>query len=710
MKNIYFTILLLCIAVSSFSQDNAGGTENTKVFKSSNANGLIRHFAVGKADQQVVVTSQNNTAANATEWLPGHAGSPAKYSATTGGESNRAGHTVTFHFVPSNVEYWLVLMGTGSYFSAIISDGTQVTLDEGIYSLYCKQDYPFDMKVVLDKLNVNADKDTTITLASANLEITTQVVNENGSIIYPGDEGGNGAGLMVVFEEGSFYRYTGTCNSGSGITKMYTTPIPQGMQLAIGRDVEVTTGNELKWYMINYPVIDKLLNDTLITNTSDELHQYPVTINSTVAGSEYFWDWGYGTIANSSIIGYIDTFIPSFLWNNEQAPANGTIRYYANNAYNDSTIVFFSGYVVHTEFQAATSPAVLNTPYLIIDTNDDLIMSIQGNIPAVTGDSRIAPGKGATVGSGTPFNFSRSYNLPDISTIRLYTHFRGQANERRYVDNSLSTYELKLNGQVLQSDTLRTLAVYLPWYEPGRYQVNVKNTNYEIHGIPGKHLTQFDFEMGGFPDMDPPSLVSFKVLQGDTVAEEITNGLEASVEFTAADYGYIPGSMNVPYSDPTGVAIYYKDHNLEEWHLLPLEALTEELDTLAGMPYRADLSQLMYEVNDSTWIDLKIELKDDSRNDNNQSFLPAFYFNDVLAGTHTVPASSFKFYPNPVTGILRANFQPAYLIIYTIIGQKIHSQPWKGSLNTSFLSPGTYLLKAIMGDGSTVVRKVQVRK
>jgi hypothetical protein len=334
------------------------------------------------------------------------------------------------------------------------------------------------------------------------------------------------------------------------------------------------------------------------------------------------------------------------------------------------------------------------SPILFLNTQNDLILSTEGNFPPVPSDYKVAAGNPVNFGTTAPFSISWGFNSGNDYQIWERSHFRGQTNERRYIDVGMGTYYIREGNTLLAYDSIRTFDIKFNAWELGLYSVILNDSNYMLLGRRGFSQTNLTFDLSK-EDANSPTLLAFKIRKCDSISTELIHGYDASVKFTAADYTYPAPGIRL-YHTIEEVHLYYKEYSDSIWYEVQVNAQPELLDSLSGMPYFADLGPMMNQFPDSAWIDLKVVLIDSTGNSNTQIMHPACLIRDALVGVATFsPEIVFKIYPNPVTDKLNisTNANHFTVSVYTVTGQLIMEGSDCRSFNVSGLDSGVYLVR-----------------
>jgi hypothetical protein len=636
-------------------------------------------------------------------------------------------HHIVFHFDRQDCWNFLLCVGTDTVFSDMnnMTWLNNVTLEadmtDGYYELVSNMwglanDNYF---VVKHRFHVYKDMDTTLLSTSAKNDLNLLAVDENGNpLTGVTGAGGDGFGINIEFQDEWHASFFSMCFTGTLPDILKITDVPPEMKLVLNR-VFVTENGNYHQYMISYPAIAGLFQDTTLINSSSGLKSFPHYLTASPAGNDYFLAWGYGSVENDSLTGLVDPFVGAFLDDHYPGHQKDTVMLYVNQSAADTNKSFFGSFIDHLEGNPMTSPALtdLLTSVTYLYKDDPLVLSTEGAYPPVDGDYRIQPGGVVSAGSTAPFNVAWQYTLPGQSVIDLYTHFRGMSNERRYIDVSKATYQIWDANGLLAQDSMRN-NFRIHYYTPGPalYEVLINDSNYTLFGKQGFLQTALDFDLSNPVDANSPTMIAFKVLQGDVVSPEIVRGFPASVRFTAADYEFPYQSHKRVYHSLSGVLLSYKRYEETAWTSLAVIPDPAGFDSLSGMPYTADLSPVMSSYADSALVDLQVVLIDSAGNSTRQTLHPAFLLRDVI--TQIPPVLSdigLRISPNPTRGILTLEVDdlsgPAWITISGITGKELWSRAVcakSTEIDLSALPSGVYILRLTDDKGIRSARVIRL--
>ncbi len=546
--------------------------------------------------------------------------------------------------------------------------------------------------------HVYRNMDTTILSTSANHTINLILNDENGNPInyFPTmTRSGDGFGLAFEFPEGFKAPNLSICSSGFAPPVFFFTDVEPELKVHLGR-MDATKTEPYHYYVVSYPVLQGIHSDTTMEDAPADLKHFPFIFHGTPGGTNFYLGWGFGTVVNDSILGgYADPFVASMSTNDYPCRATDTVQFYTTNVGIDTNKIFFGAGADHMERNPQDLMlADFMTPILFLDTQNDLILSTEGNFPPVPSDYKVADGNTVNFGTTAPFSISWGFNSGNDYQIWERSHFRGQTNERRYIDVAMGTYEIWKGNVPLMYDSIRTFDIKFNVWELGLYSVILNDSNYTLLGRNGFSQTNLTFDLTK-EDANSPTLLAFKIRKADSISTELIHGYDASVEFTAADFTYpLPGIRL--YHTIEEVHLYYKEYSGSTWYEVPVTPQTNLLDSISGMPYFADLGPMMNQFPDSAWIDLKVVLIDSTGNSNTQIMHPACLIRDALVGIASVsPEGSFKVYPNPATDRLNIVTDSEHFTVslYTVTGQLVMEGAGCRSIDVSGFANGVYLVR-----------------
>ena len=616
-------------------------------------------------------------------------------------------HHIIFHFDMTTDVVWL--NGSDTVFMDMwnmtwTSNNTlEGDLVDGYYELLVlmsmKLTYKTDFRCITKKdFHVYRDMDTTILSTSAHDTVNLILNDENGIPInyFPTmTHDGDGFGFALEFPGNYKAPDLSVCYSNFVPQICYFTDVDDEFKIALGRR-DATKTEPYKYYVVSYPVLPGIHGDTTMQDEPADLKHFPLYFHGSPGGTDYFLAWGYGTVDNDSLLGgYADPFVGT--WETDDYPGikNDTVHLYTTNVGIDTNNMFFGACVDHMERSTSSLMlADLMTPIVFLNTQDDLILSTEGNFPTVPTDYKIANGSRLDLGITAPFSVTWGFNSAANYQIWLRSHFRGQTSERRYIDSGIGTYDLWDGNVHLIHDSLRVFDVIFNNVALDHYSLILNDSNYTLLGKSGYSQTNLSFDLSK-PDANAPTLLAFKILMCDSIRNELIHSYDASVKFTAADYTYPANGIRL-YHTIDQVHLYYKEYSGSTWDEIPVNPQPGLLDSISGMPYYADLGQMMNQYPDSAWINLKLVLTDSTGNSNTQIMHPACLIRDPMVGVGTVsPDISFKIYPNPAAEKLNISTNATHytISIYSVTGQLMMQGSDLKSMNVSGLGNGVYMVR-----------------
>jgi hypothetical protein len=623
-------------------------------------------------------------------------------------------HHIVFHFDAEG--QYLMVNGTDTLFTSslnmnwINSMEVEADIPDGYYILYCQKfTYSNAYFVTKENFHVYQDMDTTITIASAIHHVTLTCNDENG---IPVTEEGHLDGMIVCYQfpfgyenQNAIYQVAGTSTEDFFFSE--TSPLIM-ISMAMQKIPEIKPYHQ---YLITYPAQAGIHGNLDLQNSAASLGRYPVILHSPASTGSTYLGYCFGTMFNDSLTG---THLPSMIieTNTNTYPANSTdtVLVFGNVSTSDTVPALFAGGILQSKAQNfLPGPWTLTSPMFYVDKNKVLVCSEAGVYPYGQGDCPVANGLTTDLGITAPYNVTYGYSVTPGNTIDINTHYEGQMNEERNMDYSKSTFDIWQNGLLCHHDTLRTNHLVYTVPVAGIYTLILNDSNYQVFDKPGYLQSQMMFDLSNFSDQNSPTLLAFKVLNGNSVSREVMRGFPASVEFSAGDFT-CPAGFRKIFHMTESAELYFKEYSEPDWHPLVITPLPAFLDSVNGMPYLADLASVQSAYSDSVWIDLKVMLADSAGNTTTQILHPAFLLRDVIAGTGKSLADNlFSIYPNPVKNKLFLVSKEDHFTysVYTASGQMIMQGKDNKDLDVSGFSRGLYILKFESGSKSAFAKFIK---
>jgi len=334
-------------------------------------------------------------------------------------------------------------------------------------------------------------------------------------------------------------------------------------------------------------------------------------------------------------------------------------------------------------------------PPFYLNSENELVLTCLGNYPSVEGDYRVPNGSKVDFGVSAPFHTSFNYNFPGQHTIDVYQQFKDQTGALRDIDLSQTTYDIWQGDVMVYHDSVRQYHIYYWTPGPDIYSLVVHDSNYTLLGKQGYLRSKMTMDLG-FSDPNPPSLIAFKVLMGESIRPELIHGFPASVEFVAGDFDQVPPDYIRTYHSLSGAFLSYKEYQDSVWSELEVIQNSSGFDSIFGMPYRADLQPVLDQFPDSAWIDLMVTVVDSSGNFTTQTMHPAFLVRDAMVGEPSVNSSlPVCVFPNPANDKLHISATGEWtdVVILSSTGQMMMDIPFSPEIEVSSLHQGLYLMQ-----------------
>ncbi len=362
--------------------------------------------------------------------------------------------------------------------------------------------------------------------------------------------------------------------------------------------------------------------------------------------------------------------------------------------------------------------------------------------PRSTAKTYLSPNGGEMTFGAAPIygNLFYSNNQLSPSNIAARVDFYGAFNELRQADISRSRYNVydEQNNLMISGE----LDEYAPYFnipplnvQPGRYRLEVPNTNYFVEGVRGNAILTTEFDLRE-SDPDPAFFTSLKLLNARGLpVSRLATGASAKLLFSTADVfvtkhndGLIASYRSIAVDS---TKFYFKQRGTSSWQEVNATPVVEDT-TLAymfvrlvtGHLFTADLS---HTTNfDSTAIDLKISVQDQSGNRTEWTLEPAYAVGKfgIVVSVEEEPQESpalpraYKLYPSHPNPFFGANGVGAVIHfdlprtekvtvkIYDVLGREVdtlldkvvaagkHRVTWNGTnQDRAPLANGVYICK-----------------
>lgn len=702
------TLTLLMICISFFATSQA---QVKPASPAGNCINSVQHLKDGQVGitRAVSFGEQGNRKALRPDIIPVNSNQPAPLKP---GKSMLTTHHITFHFDKS--WSWVSLNGNDTAFWTMSNlywtDNYTVYGDipDGYFYLYTElQQVNTIFYILQNAFHVYRDMDTTVLSSSANHNLSLMLFDKNGNVLV--NNNGNESdqfGFNVIYPPQYKQRYGSVVYAGLGAEVLKISDVGPDIRLAFGK-TNVPLNTPYHFYVSNYPVLDGINKDTILARDPGEYRYLPLRYHNSPDFHQAYYGWEYGTFTNDSLLSmHLDPFIG--VYESNQYPGSGEDTVYcciAGDASYSSPIIFAFG-VNHMENDPQLQQFTeIIWPPIFLDPHDQFILSCNGNFPAVKGDYKIIPGSGVNIGFSAPFHHAMGLNETGNGDISISQYPMDQTSARRYTDFNSATYDIWRGNVHLQHQGLGEFMINYSG-QPDLYSVIVNDSNYNLLGKQGYLKSDLTFDLRR-SDPNPPRIMAFRVMMGDSIKSQLIHGYPASVEFTAGDYTLVPGVAWI-YHNLASVLLKFKDYNDTAWYDLPVITETTLLNPFCGMPYYADLQLVLDHFADSAWVDLQVKITDSAGNYNTQTMHPAFLVRDALVGIPG-PAKDafFSLYPNPVNDILRISTEESSFTatVYNMSGQVLIEQSDCREINVSGLAEGVYIVKLQSGsNGHTFFR------
>ena len=255
-------------------------------------------------------------------------------------------------------------------------------------------------------------------------------------------------------------------------------------------------------------------------------------------------------------------------------------------------------------------------------------------------------------------------------------YFYGSLNEQKFTTPYRSHGTIyNDNNAVIVSDTLTNMKpIDVP---DGKYRLEVTHQDYYVRGLQGHATltTRFDLRK---PDADPPQITSLRLVNAEDLSvDTLSVGEHATLIFSSPFYETLDSTK-----------LFYRKNGSLAWNVAPVTKwmvdTASDLWYIPGLVFKADLTPATQ--FDSTGIDIKLVLKDQSGNSTEWLLEPAFgvgKFNplDTIVNYTFLIPDKFALrqnYPNPFNSTTTIEFDIpnnsfVTLDIFNLLGQRVVS-------------------------------------
>jgi len=237
--------------------------------------------------------------------------------------------------------------------------------------------------------------------------------------------------------------------------------------------------------------------------------------------------------------------------------------------------------------------------------------------------------KNYTLGNCCPIS------LPEFDTEWGYLTMNklyGRAGEQFQTSNRLSSFTVKVNGEVVNEYQGRQYINYTPSsYPEDEMEIIVTNNNVDVDGLAGQNTVTLYFDNKN-EDVTPPTVTMLDFVNSEGImTDRFENAEDATLRFYAGDFNAAYTEEDDWYYELTdalaSVEVMYSPYMEEIWE--PIEVI-ENPDMFylpaLGQYFSGSLANVQ-NVGSTGWCDLKIRLTDAAGNWQEQVISPSFHVN-----------------------------------------------------------------------------------
>ena len=461
--------------------------------------------------------------------------------------------------------------------------------------------------------------------------------------------------------------------------------------------------NDYPSYMIEYPLLDSIVDSVYFTNPPDSL------VN-VVTNFSYYHKRDYDNIGFASMIKYLN--------------ADGSIGYAGNLSYsqaykfpywessmhlykqNFSDFRFYYQHYIDYTVQGEAKYYIASPEYE--QYNDSLTATLK---IAPIGDAHyFANYDSLFFGKGLVYYWNIWANT--YSVIHVTAEKMGMWGNWIYPNDKEDSYILK-DGNNKVIATGLGLEVYEGGLSAQRYTLTQKHNFTHFNGYTGTSIITSHLDLN-YTDHTPPVVSNvYFVNDSNTMKYQFYDDESIILKFTAADfiaYNSYHDGIGYPDFPDSLTTVWIKRREDDKWQQVEVQKTYS--DSVVGSVFRSDLTN--YIGIDSALYDIKIKVVDFNSNDAVYLFSPAFVYGAFTLGTNDKPEIEnsidyIVFTPNPVSENLHVLINKADTYHYIIYSQEGISVQ-KGNIvnktvNVSTLPSGVYVMVMFKGNKKVVAGK-----
>ncbi len=503
--------------------------------------------------------------------------------------------------------------------------------------------------VFLSDIVIAKDMDTTISFEQmATHKLSWECYDENGNLMNSNDPSFVfcGSEFTIKFPEPYQINYCGINFGSQSCPYMMISDLPAGHTILLNHFFSQPG----KINIADFGELSSISGDTTLTNNPSEYKNLKVVTHASPSSKNSYLTYMYGsrTKIGDQWMAYrstnLDTNTPSFDKDTVQVYLANTEHSFGDNFIKSNTAgVYFWDDAPSNDYHTFT-----RTSPLYVTSND----SITGTLWNKNASSPIYPANGiADMGNTNPCFFLSSYNNEWSSNSITFSGnalncVYGQPNEERAMDLYLSPFEIKYNNAVKWSGSgvlNDIINGYITAPEAGIYTLSITDENFIFNGLQSCTSLENIFDLGN-SDANPPVLTSFKLMNSENaICNTFLFNETATLQFSTYDYDFSTYQMN----PPTSIEAYYKKHYDTTWTALTTITHPVWYDAIrCGHFYTCDFSPALSQFTGSGYLDIKLVLSDEQRNNSTQTWRPAVYVvnntqyeNDMALTTIISPVS-----------------------------------------------------------------------
>lgn len=302
-----------------------------------------------------------------------------------------------------------------------------------------------------------------------------------------------------------------------------------------------------------------------------------------------------------------------------------------------------------------------------------------------------------------------NYINSDGTNLGISLNCMGRYGEKRHVDWTSVGYEIYYNDVLAASGvgtiklTSSNSALNKNRYSTGIVKYVVTDSNARFDGMPAASKAVHAIDMSQ-TDLCAPTLIYVRVhnTKQNTFDDHIATPSDNILEIVAADRNYIASGSYYDNKRVAEIKVSCSEHNANDWKDMAVTSVPENDDYL-GYFYTVPLDGIAQQ-NDTVLYDLKVNLKDEAGNTQEQTISPVLLVAGTNSGVTDVQAAAGAIAMR--NGCIVVKGEPTTVNVYDTCGRNLIANASSAQpISTAQLAPGIYIVRTAAETCKIAVRK-----